>query len=87
MIPTKTLPLERGLNATLYVWYETSGYFTAYFFSDRVPLLADSEFLRPGTFYGPFYSHREAEAYGKLALNHLQVMMLENTATRAGSAA
>ncbi len=83
MFPARTLPLKEGSAANLYVWYEYSGYYTAYFLADRVPLLVDSEFLRPGSFYGPFKSHREAEVAG---ISVLRQLMLSGK-IQAGSAA
>lgn len=68
MTPERTLSLRQGQTANLYVWYEHSGYYTAFFPADKVPLVVDSEFLNPGSCYGPFSSHKEAAASGVAAL-------------------
>jgi hypothetical protein len=73
MTPARTLSLKEGKLANLYVWYENSGYFSAFFPSDKVPLVVDSEILTPGLYYGPYRSHKEAEAMGIAALRQLVV--------------
>ncbi len=75
MTPARTLFLKNGLAVRLYVWWELNGYFAAFFVADKVPLIVDSEFLKPGTFFGPYVTHRDAET---TALNALQqVVSLE----------
>lgn len=73
MTPARTLSLREGQTANLYVWYENRGYFTAFFPVDKIPLLVDSEFLSPNACYGPFGSHKEAEATGVAALRRLVI--------------
>ncbi|MEI6046937.1 MAG: hypothetical protein WCS37_21520 [Chloroflexota bacterium] len=71
MFPARTLPLKDRATVNLYVWYEHSGYYAAYFSVEMLPLLADSEILVPGSFYGPFRSYKEAEMAGLSALKQL----------------
>lgn len=73
MTPARTVTLKEGSKANLYVWYEYSGYYAAYFLEDKIPLVVDSEFLKPGSFYGPFSTHSEAEASGIACLKQMVI--------------